>query len=378
MDLGRGRAGGPGHRRSPARAGTARAGAARAGAARAGAVRAGVSRACGLRAGAARAGACAAAFSLAAALLAAAPGAAGTAAASTAAAGGTPGGPAAAKICAEPSSGGVLTTGSHRTPAGAPAAAVRVDQVGYPSGAAKLAEIMTRAKPAGRPSLGGGPGRVLHGGCLRGGPPGPRRLEQALRLGVGGPVHRGPGARPVPGRDPGRRVGGVTLVHDRPGRSPLRAAAGQRAVFLRERAGRPGLHPHRAAQRARPPQRRQRDDLPDPAGGQQRQLQGQPGPVRDRDGDQRDRWLVRRRGLPALRGDDQLHRGRAAAGRRVVPPADGLQVRRGLHRRGQVRPGLPAADVARALPHAVLRGGHGRGEQLLLRGPRHLAAAPGR
>ncbi|MGI8449778.1 MAG: glycoside hydrolase family 9 protein, partial [Streptosporangiaceae bacterium] len=45
-------------------------------------------------------------------------------------------------------SGGVLTTGSHRTPAGAPAAVIRVDQVGYPSGAAKLAEIMTKARPS--------------------------------------------------------------------------------------------------------------------------------------------------------------------------------------------------------------------------------------
>jgi endoglucanase len=43
----------------------------------------------------------------------------------------------------------VLTTGPHRTPAGAPAAAIRVDQVGYPSGAAKLAEIMTKARPSG-------------------------------------------------------------------------------------------------------------------------------------------------------------------------------------------------------------------------------------
>ena len=54
-----------------------------------------------------------------------------------------------AKICAEPSSGAVLTTGSHRKPAGAPAAAIRVDQVGYPSGAAKVAEIMTKARPSG-------------------------------------------------------------------------------------------------------------------------------------------------------------------------------------------------------------------------------------
>ena len=42
----------------------------------------------------------------------------------------------------------MLTTGSHRKPAGAPAAAIRVDQVGYPSGAAKLAEIMTKARPS--------------------------------------------------------------------------------------------------------------------------------------------------------------------------------------------------------------------------------------
>ena len=105
-----------------------------------------MARAGAVRARAVRAGACAAAFSLAAALLTAAPaGAATMAAASTAAAGGSQ----VAKICAEPSSGGVLTTGSHRTPAGAPAAAIRVDQVGYPSGAAKLAEIMTKARPSG-------------------------------------------------------------------------------------------------------------------------------------------------------------------------------------------------------------------------------------
>ena len=127
-----------------------------------------------------RAGACGAALSLAAALCAAAPagaasagaasagaasagaatagaglagaaparaGLAGAAGAPTGSGRGTPGS-AIAKICAEPSSGAVLTTGSHRKPAGAPAAAIRVDQVGYPSGGAKLAEIMTRARPS--------------------------------------------------------------------------------------------------------------------------------------------------------------------------------------------------------------------------------------
>jgi endoglucanase len=90
------------------------------------------------------------ALGLAAALLPAAlGGGAGSAAASTSAGGGTPAGSQVAKICAEPSSGAVLTTGSHRAPAGAPAAAIRVDQVGYPSGAAKLAEIMTKARPSG-------------------------------------------------------------------------------------------------------------------------------------------------------------------------------------------------------------------------------------
>jgi endoglucanase len=109
------------------------------------------------RRAAARAGACGAAVSLAAALCAAAPATAapagaelaGTASAAAGPGGGTPGGSAVAKICAEPSSGAVLTTGSHRKPAGAPAAAIRVDQVGYPSGAAKLAEIMTKARPSG-------------------------------------------------------------------------------------------------------------------------------------------------------------------------------------------------------------------------------------
>jgi endoglucanase len=52
------------------------------------------------------------------------------------------------KICHEPAPSSVLSTGSHRTPAGAPAAAIRVDQVGYPTGALKQAEIMTKSKPA--------------------------------------------------------------------------------------------------------------------------------------------------------------------------------------------------------------------------------------
>ena len=193
------------------------------------------------RRAAARAGACAAAFSLAAALCAAAPAGAapagaalagaelaGAASAATGSGGGTPGS-AIAKICAEPSSGAVLTTGSHRKPAGAPAAAIRVDQVGYPSGAAKLAEIMTKARPSRRSALGPGPGRVLHGGRLRGGPAEPRLLEQALRLGVGRPVLRGPGAGPVPGRHPGRRLGRLAVVQrsarprsSTPGRWPTR------------------------------------------------------------------------------------------------------------------------------------------------------------
>src|SRR5580693_2268125 len=113
---------------------------------RQGRTRLGGTRLGGTRRAAARAGACGAAFSLAAALCAAAPAGAGSAA--TGSGGGTPGG-SIAKICAEPSTGAVLTTGSHRKPAGAPAAAIRVDQVGYPSGAAKLAEIMTRARPSG-------------------------------------------------------------------------------------------------------------------------------------------------------------------------------------------------------------------------------------
>src|SRR5580704_12722529 len=58
------------------------------------------------------------------------------------------GGSAVQKICHEPDPSSVLTTGSRRTPAGAPAAAVRVDQVGYPAGAVKQAEIMTKSKPA--------------------------------------------------------------------------------------------------------------------------------------------------------------------------------------------------------------------------------------
>ncbi len=57
--------------------------------------------------------------------------------------------PAAVRaICAEPSSGATLVIGADKSLAAPPAAAIRVDQVGYPSGAAKLAEIMTTARPA--------------------------------------------------------------------------------------------------------------------------------------------------------------------------------------------------------------------------------------
>jgi len=52
------------------------------------------------------------------------------------------------KICHEPAPSSVLSTGAHRAAAGAPAAAIRVDQVGYPAGAVKQAEIMTHSKPA--------------------------------------------------------------------------------------------------------------------------------------------------------------------------------------------------------------------------------------
>ena len=56
-------------------------------------------------------------------------------------------GSAVQKICHAPSPRSVLATGSHRKAAAGPAAAIRVDQVGYPAGSAKVAEIMTKAKP---------------------------------------------------------------------------------------------------------------------------------------------------------------------------------------------------------------------------------------
>lgn len=70
---------------------------------------------------------------------------AGPVSAGAAAAGGSS---AVRKICHQPAPRSVLSTGSHRTPAGAPAATIRVDQVGYPAGALKQAEIMTKSKPA--------------------------------------------------------------------------------------------------------------------------------------------------------------------------------------------------------------------------------------
>jgi endoglucanase len=88
-----------------------------------------------------------AAFGLVLGLCAAA-GPASAQAASPSAGGSAVFGKSVQKICHEPDPGSVLTTGSHRTPSGAPAAAIRVDQAGYPAGAVKQAEIMTKSKPA--------------------------------------------------------------------------------------------------------------------------------------------------------------------------------------------------------------------------------------
>jgi Cellulase N-terminal ig-like domain len=73
---------------------------------------------------------------------------AGPASAQATSAGSPVPGTAVQKICHEPAPTSVLSTGSHRTPSGPPAAAIRVDQVGYPTGALKQAEIMTKSKPA--------------------------------------------------------------------------------------------------------------------------------------------------------------------------------------------------------------------------------------
>ena len=156
---------------------------------------------------------------------------------------------------------------------------------------------------------------------------------------------------------------------------------GERAVLLPERAGRTRLHPQRAADRGRSPQRRPRDDIPRAEGKPERQLQGLAAAVCDRAADQRDRRLVRRRRLPEIHRDDQLHGRDDAPGNRLVPSQAGRHRRqrpRQLHRRGQVRPGLLAANVGRADQDAVPAGRDRRGEQPLPRGPRHLAAAAGR
>ena len=248
----------------------------------------------GTRRAAARAGACGAAFSLAAALCAAAPAgaapagagldaaqSAGAGSAATGSGGGTPGG-SIAKICAEPSSGAVLTTGSHRKPAGAPAAAIRVDQVGYPSGAAKLAEIMTKARPSGdlRWVL------VRAGSCTV-------AASGVARQNLGSWSKRYGwvwAARFTGVRAPGQyRVG---ILGDASAASPwfrigpaaqlyARPLANALSFYQNERDGPDFIHTALRSAPA-PSQRRERDDLPHPAGRRQRQLQGQPGQVRDR------------------------------------------------------------------------------------------------
>ena len=94
--------------------------------------------------------------------------------------------------------------------------------------------------------------------------------------------------------------------------------------------------------------------------------------------DRRVRRLVGRGRLPEVRPDDQLHRRRAAAGVRDFPAQMGPRRGRRLHRRGEVRRRLAAADVGR--PHQTLyyQVGIGEGNDQDGRRPRHLAAAPGR
>ena len=288
-----------------------------------------------------------------------------------------------AKICAEPSSGAVLTTGSHRKPAGAPAAAIRVDQVGYPSGAAKVAEIMTKARPSG--DL---PGGGLHWVLVRAG---------SCTVAASGLARQNLGAwskrygwvwaaRFSQVRAPGRyRVG---ILGDASAASPWFAIGSAARLYAQplanalyfyenERDGPDFIH---TALRSAP------GHLNDASAMTYRT------PPVDDNGNFKGSLAKYATGvrINATGGwfdaGDYLHFVETTSYTEAVllqgvasfPRQMGSALRHGLHRRGQVRPGLPAPDVARALPDAVLRGRHRRGEQLLLRGPRHLAAAPGR
>ncbi len=271
---------------------------------------------------------------------------------------------------------GACMLGAAGTDAAASGAAfVRVNQVGYPTGSAKRAYLLSSVpEPGAAFQVTNARGRVVFSA-----PVGASLGRWSARFphvyAIDFSRVRVPGTYtiavtgPAPAASPRFRIAARQRA--------LGAADPQCALVLPERARRPQLHPHRAAHGARAPERRRRDDVPDAEGGRRRQLRRQPHAARR--ADQRGRGLVGRRRLPQVRRDRELHRHGAALGAARLPPPDARpRPRLELCRRGEVRRALAAADVGRQDAHALLPGRDRRGQRPHDRRPRHLAAAAGR
>ena len=254
-------------------------------------------------------------------------------------------------------------------------ATIRVDQVGYQESAPKRAYVLSS-----RPEAGAGFTVVNQSSTVvLSGSVGPALGSWSRRAGEVYPIDFDslgtPGTYTIvlAGKTPATSPP-FTLA---PAAQLYPSAAGTRAELLRERARRPRIHPLGAALGARPPQRRERDDLHDAESERRRGLQGRTAEPRRKN--RRLRWLVGRRRLSEVRRRRPATRSRCSWPGCATFPADG---RRGgllgLHRRGPLRRRMAAEDVERQHAHALLPGRDRLGQRRSRRRPRHLAPAPGR
>ena len=219
-----------------------------------------------------------------------------------------------------------------------------------------------------------GPTKSLHTGPDRARP---RRLEPRLRVRLRAGLRRrhAAGTYPIsvtgPRRRPRRRSGSTPAPRLRGRARPTRSTSTRCSATAR-------LRPVGAARRGGAPQRRERDDLPDAAGEQQRRVLGRPVAARHPDG--RVRRLVRRRRLPQVPPDHELHVAMLLAGVRDFPRRWAPVHRRPSDFTAEAKFGADwlLQDVGRPEPHALLPGRHRQREREDARRPRHLAAAAGR